>query len=183
MTTYPLEVSYKLLDLEITNYRNAIYVIDGLIPIIKSFDETPYDRDKLENILKDFNKNLYSTYSVGSFTIMLDVPEMSAYSTIKNKEYSINTTSIFLSENSFNNVKKTDIETDTSIFNTKEIVANLERSKESLISYFNKLTLELKNIETIMKNYDQIVEMANDFNKRISTTTKRYFNFKDNFLI
>jgi len=182
MTTYPLEVSYQLLDAEIENYSKIIETIERIIPIIKNLDGTEAAGIPIGTELKKISMNLKVAASVDTYNIIYRIPEATYHSTILDKDFYIEEINRYLCWNSYREADGI-FYGDTNNFKAENIIKQLELTKQSFISLSNKLILERKNIKIIIEDYESVVKLANDFNKRISVTTKKFFNFRDNFTI
>lgn len=165
------ELNVKLIELELDAMKKAVSLHEAIINIIPKFDGKKATA-RLDTALKAIDKDLSFHMEYNSFIIRMYIAKRSIQ-TDTHTEY-IKDSYITLIHDSIKSGYGDGI-CQNDVINANILIDRINISKTHLQARIDKVTAELKDIDGIIKEYNDIKEMASKFTDRVSYLTREYF--------
>lgn len=172
-----MELSRKLLKLEIKNRKYLISLYDSVLECLKKFDGKQVTK-RIETALKKIDDNIHMKNDGNSFVIELyfkdrSISHNNGYYYLKNSDENFCYCSRFSSYG--DGVINVD---NTNSLNYAILEKEMLKHKDYLIQSIEKSEKQLKDIDSLIEEYKDLQEKCNDFNNKIHWSIAEYYNIK-----
>lgn len=174
-----MELSKKLVELEIKNRKYLVSLYDSVLECLKKFDGKQVTK-RIDTALKKIDNNISMRNEYNSFLIELYfedrmVKEENSY----NCHYLKNHSDCFCHCCRFSSYGDGVINVDnTNSLNYVILEKEMLKYKDYFINSIEESEKQLQNINSLVEEYKELQEKCNAFNKKIHWSIAEYYNIK-----
>jgi len=169
------ETKIKCIGLEMNHIKEALQLLEGILSICKKWDGKKINM-RLDTQLKTLNQNLSFSTQYNSFKICFYNPQRFITTENGHTEY-LKNDSLYLVHTSLESSYKDGI-CQNGLFRFEILEKVISRDKEYYIKQLQEVEDNLKNIETLIKERDELKNTIDVFNNKITHTIENYFSLR-----
>lgn len=174
-----MEISRKLVELEIKNRKYLVSLYNEVLECMKKFDGKQVTK-RIDTALKKIDSNIHMRNEYNSFVIELYfedrmIKEENSY----NCHYLKNSYENFCHCCRFSSYDDGVINVDnTNSLNYARLEKEMLKQKDYFVKSIEETERQLQNIDSLVAEYKELQEKCNDFNKKVNWSIAEYYNIK-----